>query len=148
MHREMELAQEIQGRLLAPKVAMKGIKVAARYVPVAWVAGDFYDYLVRDGEGIGILIADVSGHGVSAALAASMVKIAVRAQADHAADPAAVLKGMNDILLGNMDVQYVTAAYLYLISRRASCAMRRRGIPPCWFGTPRRSGRKRSSRTD
>jgi len=114
MQREMELAQEIQGRLLAPKVNVKYVEIATRYVPVAWVAGDFYDFLAPDETGIGILVADVSGHGVSAALAASMVKVAVRAQTDHAADPAAVLKGMNEILVGNLDVQYVTAAYLYL----------------------------------
>jgi len=114
MHREMELAQEIQGRLLAPKVEIKGLEVATRYVPVAWVAGDFYDFLAPDKDGVGVLVADVSGHGVSAALAASMVKIAIRAQMDEASDPAAVLRGMNEILVGNMDVQYVTAAYLYL----------------------------------
>jgi phosphoserine phosphatase RsbU/P len=114
IHREMELAQRIQSRLLPGDVAMKGVDIATRYVPVAWVAGDFYDFLLRGDEGIGILIADVSGHGVPAALAASMVKIAIRSQIDNAGDPAAVLRGMNEILLGNMDLQFVTAAYLYL----------------------------------
>lgn len=114
IHREMELAQRIQSRLLPRDVAMKGVDIATRYVPVAWVAGDFYDFLLRGDEGIGILVADVSGHGVPAALAASMVKIAIRSQFENAGDPAAVLRGMNEILQGNMDLQFVTAAYLYL----------------------------------
>jgi sigma-B regulation protein RsbU (phosphoserine phosphatase) len=129
MHREMELAQEIQSRLLAPKVAVKGVEVATRYVPVAWVAGDFYDFLVQE-RGVGILIADVSGHGVAAALASSMVKIAVRAQMHHAGEPAAVLQGMNEILLGNMDVQYVTAAYLYLDLAARELRYAAAGHPP------------------
>ena len=78
------------------------------------VAGDFYDFLVVDEDRIGILIADVSGHGVPAALIASMVKVAISAQLPCAADPAQVLSGMNRILCGKMQSQYVTAAYLFL----------------------------------
>ena len=48
------------------------------------VAGDFYDFLELDATRLGILIADVSGHGVPAALIASMVKVALAAQRDHA----------------------------------------------------------------
>jgi phosphoserine phosphatase RsbU/P len=40
------------------------------------VAGDLYDYIIADEHHIGLLIADVSGHGVPAALIASMVKLA------------------------------------------------------------------------
>jgi sigma-B regulation protein RsbU (phosphoserine phosphatase) len=129
MHREMELAQEIQSRLLAGKVDMKGVEIATRYVPVAWVAGDFYDFLVRE-NGVGILVADVSGHGVSAALAASMVKIAIRSQMDDAGDPAAVLRGMNETLQGNMDPQYVTAAYLFVDTAERELRYSAAGHPP------------------
>ena len=43
------------------------------------------DFLVPDAQGVGILVADVSGHGVPAALIASMVKVAIAAQLSHAA---------------------------------------------------------------
>ena len=49
---------------------------------------------------MGILVADVSGHGVPAALIASMVKIVFAAQADNASDPARVITGMNHALCG------------------------------------------------
>ena len=49
---------------------------------------------------VGILVADVSGHGMPAALIASMLKIALAAQAPHAADPAGVLHGLNQALCG------------------------------------------------
>lgn len=78
------------------------------------VAGDFYDFLIVDQQRLGILVADVSGHGVPAALIASMVKIAIAAQLPHAYSPQSVLAGMNQTLCGNLQGQYVTAAYLYL----------------------------------
>ena len=49
----------------------------------------------------GLLIADVSGHGIPAALIASMVKLAATSQRANAADPAALLSGMNTVLHGN-----------------------------------------------
>ena len=64
------------------------------------VAGDFYDFIVVDEQHIGILVADVSGHGMPAALIASMLKIALSAQVSHAADPAQVLSGLNQALCG------------------------------------------------
>jgi serine phosphatase RsbU (regulator of sigma subunit) len=67
-----------------------------------------------DDHRIGILIADVAGHGVPAALIASMVKIAIAAQAGHAADPGKVLTGMNQTLCGKMQGQYISAAYLFI----------------------------------
>ena len=50
------------------------------------VAGDFYDFLETDAQRLGILVADASGHGVPAALIASMVKVALAAQRDGSAD--------------------------------------------------------------
>jgi sigma-B regulation protein RsbU (phosphoserine phosphatase) len=78
------------------------------------VAGDFYDFLVADEMQTGLFIADVSGHGVPAALIASMVNLSASSQRVNAADPAALLTGMNAALCGNTQDQFVTAAYVYL----------------------------------
>jgi serine phosphatase RsbU (regulator of sigma subunit) len=61
--------------------------MAARYVPMATITGDFYDFLRVDKKRLGVLVADVSGHGVPASLIASMVKIAFVSQMPHASDP-------------------------------------------------------------
>ncbi|MBV8820222.1 MAG: serine/threonine-protein phosphatase [Acidobacteriaceae bacterium] len=59
-------------------------------------------------------MADVSGHGVPAALIASMVNVAFASQSGQAGCPSAVLSGINKALCGNLKGQFVTAAYLYL----------------------------------
>jgi sigma-B regulation protein RsbU (phosphoserine phosphatase) len=112
---ELETARRIQSSLLPRRMPeVRGLALAARYLPMADVGGDLYDFLAADPERVGILVADVSGHGVPAALIASMVKVALAAQAEHAADPAAVLAGMNRILHGNLERGFVTAAYIHI----------------------------------
>ena len=115
INRELEIARRIQFSLLPQRMPqVSGLTIAARYRPMTAVAGDFYGFLELDAKRLGILIADVSGHGVPAALIASMVKVALAAQRDHADHPARVLAGMNDVLCGQLAGQYVTAAYLFI----------------------------------
>jgi phosphoserine phosphatase RsbU/P len=136
LNKELEIARGIQAGLLPEKgFSVAGLTTASRYVPATSVAGDFYDFLPKDG-GLGILIADVSGHGVPAALSASMVKVAITAQRDWANDPARVLSGLNSILCGNLQGQFVTAGFLYLDPRRGALTYAGAGHPPllAWRG--------------
>jgi len=115
---ELELARSIQLSILPgafPESA--DFRAAARYVPMNTVAGDLYDFLVAGDRQAGLLIADVSGHGVPAALIASMVKMAATSQRAQAAHPAQLLAGMNAALCGNTQGQFVTAAYVHLDAR-------------------------------
>jgi phosphoserine phosphatase RsbU/P len=91
IQKELEIARRIQTSIL-PRAYPESdhFTVAARYVPMTSVAGDFYDFLLTDPQQAGLLIADVSGHGVPAALIASMVKLAATSQRANAADPAYV----------------------------------------------------------
>ena len=115
IQKELEIARRIQTDILpAAYPSSTHFRIAARYVPMTSVAGDFYDYLIISPQQAGLLIADVSGHGVPAALIASMVKLAATSQRANAADPAALLTGMNSVLHGNTQSQFVTAAYVYL----------------------------------
>ncbi|HEY2820167.1 MAG TPA: SpoIIE family protein phosphatase [Candidatus Acidoferrum sp.] len=112
---ELQIARQIQASTLPqqlPKLA--DLDIAARYVPMTSVAGDFYDFLSDGPNRLGVLIADVAGHGVGAALIASMVKVAFAAQFEHVADPAKLLSEVNLALCGKFEEQYVTAAYVYI----------------------------------
>ena len=117
---ELSVARQIQSSILPqamPRVA--GLTLAARYRPMSAVAGDFYDFVEIDQQQLGVLVADVSGHGVPAALIASMVKVALAAQRERADQPAAVLAGLNETLWDRLGGQYVTAAYLFIDTRSA-----------------------------
>jgi sigma-B regulation protein RsbU (phosphoserine phosphatase) len=115
IQRELELARRIQLSLLPAAFPESTVfRIAARYVPMNSVAGDLYDIIASDSSRIGLFIADVSGHGVPAALIASMVKMAAISQRDHAEHPAQLLTGMNRALCGNTQGQYVTGAYAWL----------------------------------
>jgi serine phosphatase RsbU (regulator of sigma subunit) len=95
------------------------------------VAGDFYDFVVFDDDRhLGILVADVSGHGVPAALIASMVKIALTSQAESGSDPARVISGLNRILSSQLRGPLVTAGYLYLNMEKCTALYCGAGHPP------------------
>jgi serine phosphatase RsbU (regulator of sigma subunit) len=135
---ELETARQIQSFILPREMApIKGLEIAARYVPMTTIAGDFYDFLVIDDNRIGILVADVSGHGVPASLIASMVKIAFVSQMPHAADPARVLAGVNHILCGKLDSDFVTAGYLFIDTEQQTASYAGAGHPPLLLGRQR-----------
>jgi phosphoserine phosphatase RsbU/P len=141
IQKELETARQIQLSILPSEIPkIEGLDIAARYVPMAAVAGDFYDFIVVDEKRIGILVADVSGHGMPAALIASMLKIALSAQGAHAADPAEVLLGLNQALCGKFQHHYVTAAYLFVDMQKRTLTYAGAGHPPLLLrdGTSRR----------
>jgi len=78
------------------------------------VAGDFYDFIQIDNTHLGMLMADVSGHGLPSALIASMLQVALTAQVGHSSEPAKVLRGLNRALCGKFTHNFVTAAYVYV----------------------------------
>ena len=118
VQRELQTARRIQSSLLPRHVPNHAdLDVAVRFVPVAAVAGDIYDFVQLGPARLGILVADVSGHGIPAALVASMVKVAFSAQIHHADDPARVLASMNQILCHHLEHAYVTAVYAVVSTR-------------------------------
>jgi len=130
IQKELEVARSIQLSILPGAFPVSAdFQVAARYVPMTAVAGDLYDFLMTDARRAGLLIADVSGHGVPAALIASMVKMAATSQRDQAAHPARLLAGMNAALCGNTQGQFVTAAYVHLDAQRRELRYAAAGHP-------------------
>ncbi len=128
---EMDTARQIQLSILPREIpAIKGLDIAARYIPMASVAGDFYDFIPIDEKRIGILVADVSGHGMPAALISSMLKIALDGQTACALDPARVLAGLNRALCGKFQGHFVTAVYVVVDTERQRLLYAGAGHPP------------------
>jgi phosphoserine phosphatase RsbU/P len=131
INHELEMAREIQLSILPHEVPkIRGLEIVARYLPMSSVAGDFYDFIIVDESHVGILIADVSGHGLPAALIASMLKVALSAQTPHAFDPVRVLSGLNQSLCGKFKHHFVTAAYVFVDMEKNSMSYAGAGHPP------------------
>jgi len=135
--KELEIARRIQSSILPQSVpTLAGLELAARYVPMSAVAGDFYDFLVMDEKRIGVLVADVTGHGIPAALIASMLKVAFAGQAPYADDPARVITGLNVALCGKFEEHFVTAAYLFVDLENSLLRYSAAGHPPLMLASP------------
>jgi hypothetical protein len=134
IRQELDTARKIQASILPRATpAVSGLDIAARYVPMTEVAGDFYDFIEPGPSRLGVLVADVSGHGVSAALIASMVKVAFQAQAECVGDPARVLEGMNRIFAGQFEGQFITAVHAFLDLEAARLSYAGAAHPPLFF---------------
>jgi len=128
---EMRSAREIQTSILPRELPrIPGVRIAARYLPLAAVAGDFYDVVAGRNGDVAVLVADVSGHGVPAALIASMVKVAFTTALNDTRDPGALLTRMNGALCGMFARSYVTAACLVVRPDSRTLAYALAGHPP------------------
>ncbi len=143
MNIEMEMGRQIQLSIL-PKSTPKleGIEIVARYMPMTAVAGDFYDFIIVDEKRLGILVADVSGHGLPSALIASMLQVALTAQAGNASDPGRVLAGLNLALCGKFEYNFVTAVYVYVDLEKKTLTYAGAGHPPLLFWAKSAGGAK------
>lgn len=132
---ELDIARQIQASILPTSTPeVKNLRIAASYQPMTAVGGDFYEFIQMDQHRVGFLVADVSGHGIPAALIASMIKIAVQSVVSCAQDPAEVLRRLNRILSGQLRGQLVSAAYLWIDMEIAEGSYSAAGHPPllCW----------------
>ncbi len=94
--RDMEIAEQIQLSLLpAAPPEMFGIELAGRCYPAAHVGGDYYDFFKRDDHTLDLLIADVSGHSVGAALIMAEVRTLLKGHSSRAAGPSNILGVLN-----------------------------------------------------
>jgi serine phosphatase RsbU (regulator of sigma subunit) len=120
---ELETARQIQFSILPKSVpALPRLRIAAGYHPMSAVAGDFYQFIELDDHRLGVLVADVSGHGVPAALIAAMMKTAMQSVVPCAHSPRDVLQGLK-VLSGHAEDQFVTAANLTIPFATSNCAL-------------------------
>ena len=114
LEKEYSVARDIQRSIMPAAVPVpEGASVHVRYRPMRAVGGDFYDFHCSGSKQFGVLIADVSGHGMPAALVGSMLKIAFSVSSENEGSPAALMNRINDVISGQTTRQFITANYLY-----------------------------------
>ena len=112
--REMELTRQIhRGLLPGSEPSFPGIDVDAACIAADNIGGDYYDYLGFDDGSLGLLVADVSGHGVGAALFMAAAKGVFLAEARHAPDAATLLSEVNGVLYGDFSRADLFATALF-----------------------------------
>jgi sigma-B regulation protein RsbU (phosphoserine phosphatase) len=109
------------------------LRIGVAYHPMTAVAGDFYEFVPVDDDDAGFFIADVSGHGVPAALVASMVKAAVLSLSARADTPGTLLGELNQRFTHSLRSQLVTAAYLYVDLAAPRALYSAAGHPPLLY---------------
>jgi phosphoserine phosphatase RsbU/P len=110
---EMKIAREIQ-RSILPKSRpqLPGLDFGMLIEPMASVGGDFFDFMVLDGERIGLVMGDVSNHGVPAAIFMALTYSLVRVEARRSQSPGEVLRAVNRQLRDmNASGMFVTILY-------------------------------------
>ena len=128
---ELAVARTIQRDLLPRHLpTLAGWRFAARYESSREVGGDYYDVIPLDDGRIGLLVADVSGKGVPAAIVMATCRAVVRSIAGSIGDPAEVLRRVNVRLYSDMTPgMFVTCFYGVLDPDAATLAFANAGHP-------------------
>ncbi len=132
LEQELELARDFQ-RMLLPRQApeIQGYEFGALSRSAMIVGGDFYDFFPIDRDHLALVIGDVSGKGIPAALIMAMVRAVVRAEAREALSPKEVLRRVNErIRSDTQDNVFVTITYGILDLATDRFRMARAGHEP------------------
>ncbi|MCI0552059.1 MAG: SpoIIE family protein phosphatase [Anaerolineae bacterium] len=110
---ELELSQIVQRALLPQNVpVISGVEVAAFSRPADIIGGDYFDFFqFRDGTH-GLVIADVSGHGVAAGMLMSSLQTALRTMAPETDSPAEILERINRFYIHNINFTTFVTVFL------------------------------------
>jgi sigma-B regulation protein RsbU (phosphoserine phosphatase) len=107
---EMAAAREIQQVIVPEKGEIfPGFKVESVYQPARQVGGDFFQVLPAGGDGLLVVVGDVAGKGLPAAMLVSMIIGSIRTTAENSHDPVLMLRKLHDRLVGRTAGGFATA---------------------------------------
>jgi phosphoserine phosphatase RsbU/P len=130
LERELEMAARVQRSLLPscfPESA--GFQISSLYHPCDAIGGDYYDFLKRDGRTV-LLVSDVTGHGVQAALSSMLLKATFQQTGLCADDPATLFAELNGKLARVLPGEvYAAASILWLDEGSSTVRLANAGLP-------------------
>ena len=99
LSRELEIAAEIQKSLLPTKLPqVGGLSIAVSSIPASEVGGDFYDFVTVDDRHLTLIIGDVAGKGIPAAMLTSVTRTMLRVEAMRGEPPHQIIQQANNVL--------------------------------------------------
>jgi serine phosphatase RsbU (regulator of sigma subunit) len=133
MRNELDVARSIQQRLLPAKpLELDTLDVVGRVVPAEKVGGDYYDYFMTHTRRPSLVVADVSGHNITAALVMAALRSVIRAQRDADYPPSALIQKVNTILFDDLSntEQFISMVYVQYMQSRQMIRYTNAGHPP------------------
>jgi Stage II sporulation protein E (SpoIIE) len=136
LEQELHSARELQQVLIPEKLpTLPGFSLSSAYLPALEVGGDFFQIIPLDGPAAGstlIVLGDVSGKGLRAAMAVSLIVGAVRTLAETTSRPADILAGLSRRLHGRLQGGFSTCVVLRL-DPHGACTLASAGHPAPYF---------------
>ena len=123
MTRDLQIARRVQ-EALVPEDSFRTdrVEIRAAYIPSATLSGDFYDYFLEDGS-LFVFVADVSGHGLPAAILVSLLKSYIHTEATPEVSLAEFMATLNDFLYSvSLPTQFATAQLFRINGSRLTYA--------------------------
>ena len=128
---EVKSAREVQHVLIPEKVpAIPGFSIASIYKPAAEVGGDFFQVIPQAEGSALVIVGDVSGKGLKAAMTVSLIVGTLRTLAEYTQQPAEILRGLNRRLVGRIDGGFVTCLVLFLAANGDAIIANAGHLPP------------------
>ena len=116
---ELELASRIQASMLPSEFPAfpdrKEFDIFASMTPAKEVGGDFYDFFLIDDDHLGMVMADVSGKGVPAALFMMVSRILIKTQTKSGKTPSEIIKSVNDTICSNNREEMFVTVWLGIL---------------------------------
>jgi serine phosphatase RsbU (regulator of sigma subunit) len=132
LEKELDVARDVQYKILPSKTPeYSNLQISALFVPAFEVGGDYYDFFKVDEEHLGIVVADVSGKGISAAFVMAEIKGIFESLTRVILEPKELLIKANKILMQSLDSKtFVTAVYGLLNTKTGKFKFVRCGHTP------------------
>ena len=128
---ELDAARQVQ-QVLVPEhnTSVPGFAVQSVYLPAQQVGGDFFQIIPDSAGGLLLVIGDVAGKGLPAAMLVSVLVGSIRATAEFTLDPTQILAKLNDRLVGRSDCALSTALAAHISEEGLVCLANAGHLPP------------------
>ncbi len=134
LEKELQIARNVQTSLIPSNLpAGEGIDFATLFEPSAAIGGDYFDVLRLSATEIAVVIADVSGHGLSTGLRMAMLKAALLILIEETRDPEEILHRLDSVVRNNDDRTFVTATLAIVDLARGTLRLTNAGHPPTYL---------------
>ena len=129
IEKDLATANDVQ-RILLPSEEpnFDGFEISGTNLPARYLSGDYFDYVPCDADRLGVVIADVSGKGIPAALLMAMCRSALRVLAPGSESPAEVMRKLNAQIYPDIkEDMFISMAYAVLDRRESTLKLVRAG---------------------